>query len=95
MDVSGLVEAAARLGVRPGDCDLLQRCLAGAVPRVADGPGAEALRDLAELLADPSCSEQQADGVPCGDPIGRCEGCRQASRAVDHMMSRLRRFAGG
>jgi hypothetical protein len=95
MDVSGLVESAARLGLTRDDCALLSRCLREPIPSVAKGLGAEALHDLTEVLADPSCSEQQADGAPCGDPIGRCEGCRRASEAVVVLMARVRRFAGG
>jgi hypothetical protein len=95
MDVSGLVESAARLGLTEDDCALLGRCLREPAPSVATGAGAEALRDLTEVLADPSCSERQADGVSCGDPIGHCEGCRRASVVVVSLMARVRRFAGG
>lgn len=47
------------------------------------------LRALADFVADPQCSEAQADGVPCADSHAACAECRRAAAVLTKLRERL------
>jgi hypothetical protein len=50
----------------------------------------EVLRLAIELVREPSCSEVQADGVPCGTAAADCETCIRVTGALESARERLR-----
>jgi hypothetical protein len=48
------------------------------------------LRALADFVADPHCSEMQANGMPCADAHGACAACRKAASILTTLRERLR-----
>jgi hypothetical protein len=49
------------------------------------------LGELLGFVADPGCTEMQADGVPCASPQAACDQCRRVTDLLDALRSRLQR----
>lgn len=72
---------------------MIQETLSGdewtLVSRLRDIPDGSArdelvalLKDLFAFVADPHCTQAQADGVPCRSVAIDCETCREVVRAL-------------
>jgi hypothetical protein len=45
--------------------------------------------ELAEFVAEPSCSEMQADGAPCPTTDVSCDECRKLTAILEGLRGRL------
>lgn len=68
--------------------------LVSSLREIGEGPlrdrMATLIRELFACLAEPGCSETQADGVPCEDAHMSCDRCRHVIALLDTLQSRLR-----
>ncbi|HXK12280.1 MAG TPA: hypothetical protein VMT70_21760 [Vicinamibacteria bacterium] len=45
--------------------------------------------ELADFVADPRCTEAQADGAPCPSPDAACDECRKVTSILEGLRGRL------
>jgi hypothetical protein len=45
--------------------------------------------ELADFVAEPSCAEMQADGVPCPSTDVSCDECRKLTTILEGLRGRL------
>jgi hypothetical protein len=45
--------------------------------------------ELAEFVAEPGCSEMQADGAPCPTTDASCDECRKLTTILEGLRGRL------
>jgi hypothetical protein len=45
--------------------------------------------ELAQFVAEPSCAEMQADGVPCPSAHDSCDECRKVASLLEGLRTRL------
>jgi len=45
--------------------------------------------ELADFVADPGCTEMQADGVPCATTDVSCDECRKLTTILEGLRGRL------
>lgn len=47
------------------------------------------VEELLNFVAEPSCHQAQADGVPCPTALSSCETCRRVVSVLEDMSTRL------
>ena len=84
----GRVSTTAPIDLAPEETQLLQALRALPESRLR-GLMWTLVSELAAFVAQPSCPEAQADGVPCPTADTACDECRKLSAILEGLRERL------